>query len=69
MINWRRLRTVILDRLSENSTWQAIAFIATLLGAHWGKDLDWGASAALGGTISALLKAALPDRWFETENE
>lgn len=48
-------------RLSEQSTWQGIGFIAALTGAKFGAGMDWGAAAGLGGIISALLKIVFPD--------
>ena len=55
------LRDTILARMGESSTWQGIGFIVTLSGARWSQNLDWGSAAALGGTVSALIKAVLPD--------
>lgn len=49
------------DRLKEPSTWQAIGFIAGLCGAKYGADFEWGEGAALGGVISAIIKAIVPD--------
>lgn len=60
-----RVQTAInfaLDRLGEASTWQGVGFIATLAGAKWAANLDWGSAAALGGTVSALIKAVFPDK-------
>lgn len=51
-----------LDRAGEPSTWQGIGFLTGLLGGKGATDLDWGAAAALGGTISALIKSTLPDK-------
>lgn len=48
-------------RLSEQSTWQGIGFCATLAGAKWAANLDWGQAAGLGGIVSALLKMVFPD--------
>jgi hypothetical protein len=56
-----RLRETVLSRMGESSTWQGIGFLAVLLGARWAQGLDWGAAAALGGTVSALIKSVLPD--------
>lgn len=61
MIIFTRLRDTILARMGESSTWQGIGFIITLTGARWSQNLDWGSAAALGGTVSALIKATLPD--------
>jgi hypothetical protein len=52
----------ILDRAGESSTWQGLGFLATLAGAKFGGDLDWGAAAAAGGLVSALLKTLFPDK-------
>lgn len=51
----------ILDRLDEPSTWQAIGFAVGLTGSHYGANIDWGQGAALGGVISATIKAFTPD--------
>jgi len=45
-----------LDRLAEPSTWQAIGF-AVALASSKGAGLDWGSGAALGGLVSAFIKA------------
>lgn len=45
----------ILDRMPEPSTWQGIGFLASLFTAKY-NGLDWGSAAALGGTVSALIK-------------
>ena len=58
----RKVLRYILDRLSEATTWQAIGFIAGLYTAK-ASGMDWGAGAALGGVISAAIKASLPDNW------
>lgn len=52
---------VILARLGEQSTWQGIGFLVGMTGSKFGAGLDWGPAAALGGTISALVKTLLPD--------
>lgn len=44
-----------LDRLAEPTTWQGIAFIATLIGSR-ANNIDWGTGAAFGGLLSAFLK-------------
>lgn len=51
-----------LSRMGEASTWQGIGFIAALFGAKWAANLDWGSAAALGGTVSAFIKAVFPDK-------
>lgn len=56
-----RLRAYVLDRMGEASTWQGIGFLVSLFGVKWATSLDWGAAAALGGTISAGIKAVFPD--------
>jgi hypothetical protein len=48
------------DRASEPSTWQGVSFILGLLGSHYA-NLDWGQAAALGATLSGLLKIFTPD--------
>lgn len=50
-----------LDRLKEPSTWQAIGFIVGLLGGKYAADFDWGQGAAVGGLISAIIKAVVPE--------
>ena len=44
------------DRLSEASTWQGIGFAIGLFTAKF-NGMDWGQGAALGGIISAAIKA------------
>jgi len=51
----------ILDRMKEPSTWQGVGFVVTLCGAKWGVGVDWGQAAAMGGIVSAFLKATIPD--------
>ncbi len=51
----------ILDRMKEPSTWQAVGFVVALCGAKWGVGVDWGQAAAMGGLVSAFLKATIPD--------
>lgn len=58
---YRKVGAFILARLSEASTWQAIGFLLALCGSHYGANIDWGQGAALGGTISAVIKAVFPD--------
>lgn len=48
-------------RLKEPSTWQAIGFIVGLLGGKYAADFDWGQGAAVGGLISAIIKAIVPE--------
>lgn len=48
-------------RLSEQSTWQGIAFIVALSGSKFGAGMDWGQAAGIGGLVSAVLKMAFPD--------
>lgn len=50
----------LVDRAAEKSTWQAISFLLGLFGSHYA-NLDWGQAAAVGATLSALLKGGLPD--------
>lgn len=60
----QRLQTTLeflAARLSEPSTWQGIGFLATLAGAKWAANLDWGQAAGLGGIVSAVLKMIFPD--------
>jgi uncharacterized membrane protein len=57
-----RILTFIADRLSESSTWQGLAFLATFAGATEIANMDIMGATALGATISALIKAFLPDR-------
>jgi len=46
----------MIDRLAEPSTWQAIGFVVALMSSK-GAGLDWGSGAALGGLVSAFIKA------------
>lgn len=58
-----RIRTVaefVAARLSEQSTWQGIGFVASLFCAR-ARGLDWGQAAGLGGLVSAVLKMIFPD--------
>lgn len=58
---WLKVWKVVVGLLSERSTWQAIGFF---LGLFLSKDLaslDWGAAAAVGGSLSALIKV-WPDK-------
>lgn len=47
-------------RLAEPSTWQGIAFLASLFGAKYAQ-LNWGQAASIGATISAVIKILIPD--------
>lgn len=58
---WNTFVQTLLARMGESSTWQGLGFLVTLCGGRWGAELDWGAAAALGGTVSALIKSVLPD--------
>lgn len=60
-IHFLKLRETVLARMGESSTWQGIGFLAVLCGARWAQGLDWGSAAALGGTVSAIIKSVLPD--------
>jgi len=57
----KKIVQFILARLEEPSTWQAIGFVVALTGSRFGADLDWGKGAALGATVSAILKMVIPD--------
>ena len=46
----------ILDRLGESSTWQAVGFTVALFSSR-SSGMDWGQGAALGGLVSAFIKA------------
>jgi hypothetical protein len=48
-------------RLSEQSTWQGICFIASASGAKWAAGLDWGPAVGVGSLLSAFLKIVFPD--------
>ena len=50
-----------MDRLDEPSTWQAVGFIAGFCGARWAANIDAGGAAAVGGFVSAAIKAVIPD--------
>ncbi len=56
-----RLRDRIIELMAQPSTWQGIAFLLTLTGSRFAADFDWGEAAALGGTVSALLKTVISD--------
>jgi urea transporter len=53
-------RDKIIELLGQQSTWQGIAFLVGLFGSRYA-NLDWGQAAALGGTLSALLKTFISD--------
>jgi hypothetical protein len=55
------LRDKVVELLGQQSTWQGIAFLVALSGSHYAASLDWGEAAALGGTLSALLKTLISD--------
>lgn len=57
----RAAANFILDRMKEASTWQGIGFVVALTGSKFGVGMDWGQAAAVGGLISAFLKAVIPD--------
>lgn len=57
----RNLLDMFLARLGEQSTWQGIGFLVALTGSKFGAGMDWGPAAALGGSVSALVKTLLPD--------
>lgn len=57
----RKLLDVILSRMGEQSTWQGVAFLVALTGSKFGAGLDWGPAAAIGSSVSALIKTLLPD--------
>lgn len=57
----RKALGFIAARLSEPSTWQGIGFIATVSGAKWAANLDWGPAVGLGSLLSSVIKIVLPD--------
>lgn len=61
-MNLQELKQYILSRLEETSTWQGIGFLVSLTGCKLGMGMDWGQAAGLGGIISAVIKAAFPDK-------
>jgi hypothetical protein len=61
-MNIQQFKDYALDRLSEPSTWQGIAFVVALTGSKFGAGLDWGQAAGLGGIISAAIKMVFPDK-------
>lgn len=63
----RKLLDIFLARLGEQSTWQGIGFIVALTGSKFGLGMDWGPAAALGSTVSALVKTLLPDPVVKTD--
>lgn len=56
----RKILDVILARIGEQSTWQGIGFLVTLLTGKYA-GMDWGPASALGGSVSAMIKTLLPD--------
>lgn len=65
----RALAALLVDRLTESSTWQGLGFLITFLGVKIGTGFDLsnpealaGATAA-GALVSAVLKIFLPDTW------
>lgn len=65
----RAIATLLLERLSESSTWQGLGFLITFGGIKLGTGFDLsnpealaGATAA-GALVSAVLKIFLPDTW------
>jgi hypothetical protein len=50
----------IAQRIAEPGTWQGIAFLLALGGSRYA-NLDWGQCAALGASVSGVLKIVLPD--------
>jgi len=65
----RALGIFLLDRLSESSTYQGLAFLGMFLGAKYVSDAPWtdpatlAGATALGALVSAALKILLPDSW------
>lgn len=55
------LRDTVIELLGQQSTWQGLGFLLALFGSKYGANLDWGAAAAAGGTVSALLKTLVSD--------
>lgn len=60
MSRLEKLLGYLADRLSERSTWEAIAFFVTASTGH-SYNLEPGECAILGGLASGLIKAVLPD--------
>lgn len=56
----RNLLDMLLARMGEQSTWQGIGFLVTLLTGKYA-GMDWGPASALGGSVSAMIKTLLPD--------
>jgi hypothetical protein len=48
------------NRLAEPGTWQGIGFFVGLISAHYA-TMDWTQAAAIGGSVSGLLKIIFPD--------
>lgn len=59
-MNIQLTRDKVIELLGQQSTWQGIAFLVGLCGSRFA-ELDWGQAAALGGTLSALLKVMVSD--------
>lgn len=50
------IRDTTISLLSERSTWQGIGFIVAAFTSKHVAELDWGAAAFVGATISAFMK-------------
>lgn len=55
-----KIAAYLAARASEASTWQGVAFILTLAGSRYA-NMDWGQCAALGATLSGIIKILFPD--------
>jgi hypothetical protein len=65
----RAFAVLLLERLSESSTWQGLGFLITFAGVKFSTGFELsdpqalaGATAA-GALVSAVLKIFLPDSW------
>ena len=55
------IKQFLIDRLSESSTWQGLAFILTIVGSHYGANFGIAGATAAGGLVSATIKILFPD--------
>ena len=54
------LTVYLSQRLAEPETWRGVAVIATLIGGSQFASLNWGECAALGASLSAVMKIIFP---------
>jgi len=64
---WQRLVAFILARLTESSTIQGLAAIATLATGVVVDGTNLAAWVAIAAGVSAILKIFLPDNWTKEQ--